>query len=56
MIFGIPIADIIIGAVAVLLVGLCIYSIIRKKKKCCTKCSGCPYSGKCGDSCENSEK
>ena len=41
MIFGIPIADIIIGTVALLLVGLCIYSIIRKKKKCCTKCSGC---------------
>ena len=33
MIFGIPIADIIIGIIAVLLVGLCIYSIIRKKKK-----------------------
>ena len=56
MIFGIPIADIIVGAVALLLVGLCIYSIIRKKKKCCTKCSGCPYSGKCGGGCENSEK
>ena len=56
MIFGIPIADIIIGIIAVLLVELCIYSIFRKKKKCCTKCGGCPYSDKCGDSCERGEK
>lgn len=56
MIFGIPIADIIIGIIALLLVGLYIYSIIRKKKKSCTKCSGCPYSGKCGDNCDCGEK
>lgn len=52
MIFGIPIADIVIGIIALLLVGLCVYSIFRKKKKCCTKCSGCPYSGKCDSTCE----
>lgn len=52
MIFEIPIADIIIGVIAVLLVGLCIYSIFKKKKKCCAKCIGCPYSGKCSGDCE----
>ncbi len=47
MVLGIPIVDIVIGIIAVFLVGLCVYSIFRKKKNCCSDCRGCPYSGKC---------
>lgn len=56
MIFGIPIADIVIGIIAVLLVGLCFYTIIKKKKNCCSNCRGCPYSGKCDSNCECKNK
>ena len=56
MLFGIPIADIVVGVIALLLVGLCIYTVFRKKKKHCTKSSGCPYSDKCGGSCEHNNK
>lgn len=47
MVFGIPVVDIVVGIIAVFLVGLFVYSIFRKKKKCCSDCKGCPYSDKC---------
>lgn len=46
MIFGIPVIDILIVVLAVLLVGLAIFTIINRKKNC-HSCQGCPHSEQC---------
>ena len=53
------IADVIIGVIAVLLVALFIFTVFRKRKNGCGKCSGCAFEGKCGGNCgehKNNEK
>lgn len=45
------IANIIIIAVLVVLVGLAIFYIVKEKKKG-KKCIGCPYSGKASCHCK----
>lgn len=54
MIFNIPAADLIIGIAALFFVALCIFTVFRKKKKCCSSCKECMYSEQCKGKSKNS--
>ena len=51
-----PIDYIIIGGIAIAVVGIVVYLIKQKKKGksgCGCGCSGCPHAGSCGNKLEN---